>query len=72
VNYENLSSEQQERAKACKTPEELSSLAEEGGFELSDEMLEGVAGGIDLSECRRYRHICSQLTIHSSDDERIE
>ena len=71
MNYENLSPEQQERAKACKTPEELSALAEEEGLEISDEMLEGVAGGIDLSECRRYRHICSQLSIHSSDDERI-
>ena len=69
MNYENLSPEQQERAKACKSPEELAVLAEEEGFELSDEMLEGVAGGIDLSECRRYRHICSQLTVHPSDDE---
>jgi len=72
MSYESLSPEQQERAKACKSPEELAALAEEEGFELTDEMLEGVAGGIDLSECRRYRHICSQLTIHSSDDERIE
>ena len=71
MNYENLSPEQQEKAKACKGPEELAMLAEEEGFELSDEMLEGVAGGIDLSECRRYRHICSQLTIHHSEDERL-
>ena len=72
MNYENLSPEQQERAKTCKSPEELAALAEEEGFELPDEMLEGVAGGIDLSECRRYRHICSQLSIRSSDYERIE
>jgi hypothetical protein len=72
VNYKNLSPEQQEKAKACVSPEELAALAEEEGFELSDEMLEGIAGGIDLSECRRYRHICSRLTIHSSDDELIE
>jgi hypothetical protein len=71
VNYENLSPEQQEKAKACKSMEELAALAEEEGFELPDEMLEGVVGGIDLSECRRYRHICSQLTVHQSDDERL-
>ena len=71
MNYENLSPEQQERAKACKSPEELAALAEEEGLEISDEMLEGVAGGIDLSECRSYRHICSQLSVHSSDGDRI-
>ena len=68
---EGITSERMERAKACRTADELSSLAAEEGFELSDEMLEGVAGGIDLSECRRYRHICSQLTIHHSEDERL-
>lgn len=72
MGYENLSSEQQERAKACKSPEELAALAEEDGCEISDEMLEGIAGGIDLSECRSYRHICSQLAPHLSDDELIE
>ena len=72
MNYENLSPEQQERARACKRPEELAMLAEEEGFELSDEMLEGVAGGgFDPSQCKRYRHICSRLTIHHSEDERL-
>ena len=73
MNHENLSPEQRERARACENPEELAALAEEEGFELSDEMLEGVAGGgFDPSKCKRYRHICSQLTIHHSEDERLD
>ena len=62
MNYENLSPEQQEKAKACKGPEELAAIAEEEGFELSDEMLEGVAGGIDLSECRRAAHAATAIS----------
>ena len=73
MSHENLSPEQQERARACESPEELAALAEEEGLELSDEMLEGVAaGGFDPSNCKRYRHICSQLTIHHSEDERLD
>ena len=45
MNYENLSPEQQERARACKNPEELAALAQEEGVELSDDMLDGIAGG---------------------------
>ena len=45
MSYESLSPEQQERAKACKSPEELAALAEKEGFELTDEQLDGIAGG---------------------------
>lgn len=45
MGFENLSDEQKARAAACKTPEELKALAAEEGFELSDEELEGIAGG---------------------------
>ena len=45
MSFENLSSEQMEKVKACKTAEELEKLAEEEGFELSDEMLEPISGG---------------------------
>lgn len=62
MNYENLSPEQQEKAKACKSMEELATLAEEEGFELPDEMLEGVAGGIDLSECRRAKYAATAIS----------
>ena len=40
-----LTPEQLERAKACKTPEEVLALAREEGYELTDEDLESVSGG---------------------------
>ena len=43
--WESLTDEQKEKAKACKTKEELIALAADEGIELSDEMLEAVAGG---------------------------
>ena len=42
----NLSPEQIEKAKACKSAEELIALAKEEGFELSEEQLESLTGGI--------------------------
>lgn len=38
------------KAKACSTPEELVALVQDEGLELSDEVLEGVAGG-DWDNC---------------------
>ena len=43
--YDNLSDELKEKAKACKTMDELTALAAKEGIELPDEVLEGVAGG---------------------------
>jgi hypothetical protein len=63
MSYESLSPEQQEKAKACRTADELSSLAAEEGFELSDEMLEGVAGGIDMPELPDERIDCHGFFI---------
>jgi len=40
-----LSPEQRDRAKQCKTPEELLALAKEEGYELTDDELEGISGG---------------------------
>ena len=53
---ENLTPEQMDKAKACKTPEEVLAFAQENGFELSDEQLEAVSGGMTwdcLNYCRR-------------------
>jgi len=44
MKFENLTPEQQEKAKACKTPEEVIALAKEEGYNLSDEELEAVSG----------------------------
>ena len=48
MGFENLTDEQKAKAMACKTPEEMLALAKEEGYELTDEELEGVAGGWDL------------------------
>lgn len=52
MNFDELHDpELQERLKNCKTPEEMLELAQEAGYELSDEQLEGVAGGSDWGDC---------------------
>ena len=45
MNFEGLTHEQQEKAKACGTPEDLLTLAKEEGIELTDEQVEGISGG---------------------------
>ena len=46
MNLEDLTAEQQEKARACKTPEDVLALAKEEGYELSEEELQAVSGGI--------------------------
>ena len=43
--YDSLTGEQKEKAKACRTTEELIALAAQEGVELPDEMMGAVAGG---------------------------
>ncbi len=43
--WDSLTDEQKEKAKACKSVDELMKLAGEEGIELPDEMLDAVAGG---------------------------
>ncbi len=47
MKLEDWSPEQVEKAKACKTPEDILALAREEGYELSDEELDGLSGGWD-------------------------
>ena len=46
MKFEYLSPELQEKAMACKTPEELFELAKSEGRELADEELEAINGGM--------------------------
>ncbi len=43
--WDSLTDEQKEKAKACKTVEELAELASKEKIELPDDMLEAVSGG---------------------------
>ena len=47
MGYEDLTPEQMEKLKACKTPEDILALAKEEGYELSEAELEAVSGGVD-------------------------
>lgn len=58
MDFDNLTEEQQERVRACKTQEELTALLAEEGLELADEALESLAGGLasklPLGRCAMY------------------
>ena len=62
--YNNLSDEVKEKARACRTPEEIVALAREEGFELTDEELEVIAGGSSwLDQCGCFgRGFCAENT----------
>ena len=56
MDFENLTDEQRAKARACNTPEEIMSLAKEEGYELSEEELDGIAGGGVWSSCDSPYH----------------
>ena len=45
MKFEDLTPELQEKARACKTPEDILALAKEVGYELSEDELSSIAGG---------------------------
>lgn len=54
MNFEELTPEQQAKARSCKTPEDMLALAKEEGYALTDEELEAVSGGASwdcISDC---------------------
>ena len=55
MKFEDLTPEQMEKAKACKTPEDILALAKEEGYELSDEELTAIAGGSEWYQCDNYK-----------------
>ena len=45
MEFKDISSDLKEKARKCKTSEEILALAKEEGYGLSDEELEAIAGG---------------------------
>ncbi len=58
MEFKDLTPEQREKARACKSIEELIALAKQEGYELNDDELEAVAGGVDWScdDCSCLNH----------------
>jgi len=46
MKFEDLTPEQREKAKACKSREEFLAMAQEEGLELSEDELDAVDGGV--------------------------
>ena len=65
MKFEDLSPDLQERAKGCKSAEDILALAKDEGYELSDDELESVSGGDRdcLTVCREHgsEPDCSRL-----------
>ena len=61
MNFADLAPGQQEKARACTTPEEMLALAKEEGFELSDEDLEAISGGNAWDEFAQGYMDCNQI-----------
>ena len=57
--YDSLTDEQKEKAKACKSMDEMMALAGEWGVELPDEALDAVAGGCSgsLEDCEKLARL---------------
>ena len=49
MKFDELSSEQADLARSCKSPEERLSFIKESGIELTDEQLEAISGGLPPS-----------------------
>ena len=45
MQYRDLTDEQRAKVRSCESPEEMLALAQEEGLELTDEQLDGIAGG---------------------------
>ena len=52
MDFEGLTEELKAKAQVCKTPEELRALAKSEGFELADDQLEAISGGIGVNGCQ--------------------
>lgn len=60
---EGLIPEEQAKLDACKTPEEMLALAKEVGYELSEDELEAISGGIFHTSERYLEWFCPTCDI---------
>lgn len=58
MKFEDLTPEQQEKARAAKSPEDILALAKEEGYNLSDEELAAISGGWD---CKGQNFTCGMV-----------
>ena len=65
MRFEALTPEQQEKAKACKTPEGFMALAKEMGYELSEDELAALSGGVgsDSQDDVACLMVCSEFSL---------
>ena len=63
MNFEELTPEQIEKAKACKTTEELVALAKAEGVELTDDQLAAASGGGEWYECGGFCPVDQCTTV---------
>lgn len=45
MDFEDLTPEQKEKDRACRTPEDMLALAQEEGYDLADDEVEAISGG---------------------------
>ena len=65
MQFEDLTQEQLDKARACTSAEELMALAQQEGIELSDQELESVSGGAwNCGDCTDYvcQVVCSSAS----------
>lgn len=69
MEFNDLSPEMQEKVKAANTPEEIMALAKEEGYDLSDEELDEIAGGLSWNSCpgHNFKPCRSKVTTPSID-----
>ena len=67
MNYDELSPELKKKLQECKTPDDVLALAKEAGYELSEEELNAVNGGIDTDwACFDvHTHPCDPVKCYS-------
>lgn len=67
MSFENLPDELKEKARACKTPEDMLALAKEQGIELDDAQLEAVSGGNAWDgKCEEFVAPCQIICAETS------